>query len=117
MLFTVFVERLLLSTPLCSKTSNRYAIAVQLLDYPLIVVRPSPEGDSAAANAQDTVHFERGTAAVLDANEQELDFLVSHVRGTYVQMCHQHSRCASSTAALHPDSILLCKRQRTARSS
>jgi hypothetical protein len=91
MLFTVFVERLLLSTPFGSQTSKRYAIAVQLLDYPLIVVRPSPEGDAAAANAQDTVHFKRGTAAVLDANEQELDFLVSHVRGTYVQMCHHHS--------------------------
>jgi hypothetical protein len=80
MLFTVFVERLLLSAPLGTTNTNHYAIAVQLLDYPLIVVRPSPAGDAAAAHAQqDIVHFRRGTAAVLDANEQELDFLVSHV--------------------------------------
>jgi hypothetical protein len=102
MMFTVFVERLLLSAPLGTTNSNKYSVAVQLLDYRLIVVRPSLSGDAAAADVQqDIVHFKRGTAAVLDADEQELDFLVSHVG-------YMTRSCASSTAALHVGSMLLC---------
>lgn len=98
MLFTVFVERLLLSAPLGTIDANNYAVAIQFLDYPLVVVRPSPSADAAGTDVQqDIVLFKRGTAAVLDADENELSFLVSNVSF--------QARFVCSSATLLPDSM------------
>lgn len=110
MLFTVFVERLLLSAPLVTTSENKYAIAIQFLDYPLIVVRRSSAGDAAADVQQDIVLFKRGTAAVLDAEECELDFLVSHVSGLQynaIPLQHTYAACLEAVYSMQVLSALL----------
>lgn len=75
MLLTVFADRLLCSEHLTHECSHacQYALAVQFLDYPLIVLRSRCMLESGA------VEFKNGKAAAVDADERELAFLLNHV--------------------------------------
>lgn len=72
MLLTVFADRLLGSEQLTVSTNN-LALAIQFLDYPLLVLQ------SKAASSAGTVDFKTGKAAAVDADDREVDFLLGHV--------------------------------------
>lgn len=74
-MFCVYAHRLLKSSKVRGAASE-LAIAIQFLDYPLLVLRPENSTNRSDASV---VEFKNGKCCVLDADQQEIEYLTSQV--------------------------------------